>query len=163
MPFEESYLGRLRKTVGPALVLIPGAIVVVVDDNGAVLLGERGDTGLWGLPAGHAEADSSFLSTAVTELREEAGLVAAEADLVPFGSISKAEYQHYSYPNGHEIHSFALCFALRRWTGSLQPDGQEILQTRFFERDKIPEVTRVSGYALTLFDQYTKTGQFQVH
>ena len=161
MRFEDTYLGRLRQTVGSSLILVPGAIVIVLDADGRVLLGHRSDTGLWGLPAGHAEAGESFRSTAVTELREEAGLEADDDDLLAFASISEPEVQWYTYPNGHEIHSFAMCFVVHHWSGDIRADGDEMLDVRFFDRAALPNMTRPAALALTLFDEFTKTGQFQ--
>ena len=161
MSFEESYLGQLRQLIGARLVLIPGVLVVAQDTEGRVLLGRRADTGRWGLPAGHAEVDASFRSTAVTELWEETGLVTAEKDLVAFASISEPEFQHYTYPNGHEVHSFALCFVTRHWTGDAVADGDEMLEVGFFERSERPHVTGPSGLAIDLFERYVDTGEFQ--
>jgi 8-oxo-dGTP pyrophosphatase MutT (NUDIX family) len=159
--FEESYLGQLRKQIGPQLVLIPGVLVVAQDTAGRVLLGLRGDTNTWGLPAGHAEVDSSFRKTAVTELWEETGLVTREEDLVAFASISEPEFQHYTYPNGHEVHSFALCFVTRHWTGEPHADGDEMVEVEFFDRHERPHVTGPSGLAIDLFERYVDTGEFQ--
>jgi ADP-ribose pyrophosphatase YjhB (NUDIX family) len=159
--FEESYLGQLRKVVGARLVLVPGVLVVVLDDAGRVLVGLRGDTGTWGLPAGHAEVDASFRSTAVTELREETGLVTTEDALVAFGSISEPAFQHYTYPNGDEVHSFAVCFVTRHWTGVAVADGDEMTEVGFYELDATPPMTGPSRLALDLFERYVATGEFQ--
>jgi 8-oxo-dGTP diphosphatase len=159
--FEDSYLGQLRKLIGARLVLIPGVLVVAQDTEGRVLLGRRSDTNAWGLPAGHAEVDASFRSTAVTELREETGLVTTEADLVPFASISEPEYQHYTYPNGHEVHSFAVCFVTRHWSGEAVADGDEMLEVAFFDRQERPHMTGPSGLAIDLFERYVDSGEFQ--
>jgi 8-oxo-dGTP pyrophosphatase MutT (NUDIX family) len=74
VPFEGSYLWQLRQKVGSALVLIPGAMVFLVRDDGAVLFTRRADNGQWCLPAGGAEEGSSFAATALIELREETGV-----------------------------------------------------------------------------------------
>ena len=161
MSFEDSYLGQLRKVIGARLVLVPGVLVVAQDTEGRVLLGRRGDTNTWGLPAGHAEVDSSFRATAVTELWEETGLVTGEQDLVAFGSISEPEYQHYTYPNGDEVHSFALCFVTRHWAGEPVADGHEMLEVAFFDRHDRPHMTGPSGLAIDLFERYVDTGEFQ--
>lgn len=161
MSFEESYLGQLRKLVGPRLVLVPGVLVVAQDTHGRVLLGRRGDTGTWGLPAGHAEVDSSFRATAVAELREEANLITTEDNLLAFGSISEPEFQHYTYPNGDEVHSFALCFLTRNWTGEPVADGEEMLEVGFYDIDATPPTTGPSHLALELFERYVRTGEFQ--
>ncbi|MEY2467479.1 MAG: hypothetical protein QOF21_177 [Actinomycetota bacterium] len=161
MSFEESYLGQLRELIGGRLVLVPGVLVVALDTEGRVLCGLRGDTGTWGLPAGHAEVDASFRSTAVTELREETGLITTEDALVAFASISEPEFQHYTYPNGHEVHSFAVCFMTRHWTGEAVADGDEMTEVGFYDLDNRPHMTGPSGLAIDLFERYVATGEFQ--
>jgi 8-oxo-dGTP pyrophosphatase MutT (NUDIX family) len=90
MPFEGSYLWRLRQKVGSQTVLHPGAMVFLEREDGAILFTRRVDNGLWCLPAGGAEEGSSFGDTAVTELREETGVVVDPADLVAFACLSEA-------------------------------------------------------------------------
>ncbi|MEE1823802.1 methyltransferase, FxLD system [Streptomyces sp. BE20] len=63
-------------TVGHALT---GAVVVVTDDAGRVLLG-RSRRNMWELPAGKTSTSESFEDAAVRELAEETGLVATTAD-----------------------------------------------------------------------------------
>lgn len=52
---------------------MPGAMVVLLRDDGHVLLTKRGDDGTWCLPAGAAEVGGSFAQTAIDELAEETG------------------------------------------------------------------------------------------
>lgn len=66
-------------------MLMPGAMIVVEDAAGDVLMTERCDDGSWALPAGAAEEGGSFALTALTELREETGLSASEEDLLDLG------------------------------------------------------------------------------
>src|SRR5882757_1003574 len=106
MPFEGSYLWRLRQKVGSELVLIPGAMVFLQRGDGAVLFTRRGDNGLWCLPAGGAEEDSSFAATAITELGEETGVVVDPTDLVAFACLSEAERHTITYPGGDVSHCF---------------------------------------------------------
>ncbi|MGZ8581481.1 MAG: NUDIX domain-containing protein [Actinomycetota bacterium] len=87
--FEGTTLWRVRHKVGTDLVLWPGASVMVVRDDDRVLLAHRLDNGMWAIPGGGAEQGSSFADTAVTELREEVGLVADPADLEAFACISR--------------------------------------------------------------------------
>src|SRR5260221_559485 len=50
--FRDSYLWRLRQTVGHDLVLMPGAMVAVQQADQRVLLTKRIDDRSWCLPAG---------------------------------------------------------------------------------------------------------------
>lgn len=69
--FADSYLGRLRSLVGPRLLLVPGARVVIVNEAGEILLQKRSDLGVWGLPGGNAEAGEDLKSVAIREVHEE--------------------------------------------------------------------------------------------
>ncbi|MGW5366375.1 NUDIX domain-containing protein [Actinopolymorpha pittospori] len=159
MGFEGSYLWRLRQKIGSELVVVPGAQVLVIDPDDRLLLIRRSDTGRWALPAGTAEPHSSFALTAVRELEEETGLRAEMTDLEPFACVSNRG--PFTYPNGDEVHAFALCFVVRTWTGELHPLDGEALELRFFtdlpdQRHDEVDVT------LGLWHAYRRTGRFQV-
>ena len=116
MTFEDSHLGRLRHYVGHALLVSPGAQVLVLGEHDRVLLLRRSDTGEWALPAWACEPGDSFRTSAARELAEETGLHLNPDELVPFASISTAKIHTIRYPNGDLVHAFALCFWARAST-----------------------------------------------
>lgn len=163
MSFEGSYLWRIRQKVGHDLVLVPGAAIVAQREDGKVLFVRRGDNGVWALPGGAAEEGGSFARTAVDELREETGLVADPADLIPVACFSEAEHHTLHYPNEDLAHYFSMCFLLRRWEGEPMPDGEETLELCFGDPADPPRpfegsTTRVVELLLA----YLRTGEFQV-
>lgn len=163
MPYTGSYLWRLRQEIGNELVLMPGAMIALRRSDGKVLLTRRADDGTWCLPAGAAEAGSSFAATAVDELKEETGVVVAESDLIPFGCLSEAEAHTIHYPNGDVTHCFALCFMAERWTGDPRPDHEESIDNQFADPGKPPApVHRPTAHALELLIAYLDSGRFQV-
>jgi 8-oxo-dGTP pyrophosphatase MutT (NUDIX family) len=142
---------------------MPGAMVVVQDADGRILVTRRGDNGQWCLPAGAAEAGGSFARTAVAEVAEEVGLEVATADLVPFGSLSAAETHTIHYAGGDTTHCFALLFLVRRWKGDPAPDGKEAIEARFVELEGLPEpVMAPTRSALDLFGRYLASDRFQL-
>ena len=159
MSYEGSYLWEVRQSVGSRLLLMPGAQVLVADED-RILFQRSRDSGLWELPAGAAEPGDSFRSTAARELFEETGLLVDAADLVPFASLSEADLHTLTYPNGDVLQCFALCFEARRWTGAVRPSADEVTEVRFFEQppDDLHPPTRV---VLKLYDAYRSTGLFQ--
>src|ERR1700748_2103885 len=144
MPFEGSYLWRLRQKIGHELVLTPGAAVAAQREDGNVLFIRRGDSGVWALPGGAAEEGGSFARTAVDELREETGLVVGPTDLIPVACFSDAERHTLHYPSADAAHYFSLLFLVRRWEGEPRPDGEETTDLRFAEPTDLPQPFEVS-------------------
>lgn len=163
MPFEGSYLWRLRQKVGSDLVLIPGAMVFLVGDDGTVLFTRRADNGTWCLPAGGAEEGGNFAHTAVTEVREETGVLVDPADLIAFGSLSDAELHTVTYPGGDVSHCFAMLFLARRWRGDPRPDGIETTEMLWADPTSPPTpLDPPAIHALALFRTYLDSGEFQI-
>jgi hypothetical protein len=87
----------------------------------------------------------------------------AEADLVPFASLSEADLHTIRYPSGDVTHCFALCFLARRWEGDPRPDGSESTAVRFVPLDAPPAPTHPpTAHALGLLRAYLDTGAFQL-
>lgn len=163
MGYVDSYLWRLRQTIGSELVLMPGAMVALRRADSQVLFTRRADDGTWCLPAGAAEIGGSFARTALTELAEETGVEAAEDDLVPFGCLSEAGLHTLHYPNGDITHCFALCFLVERWNGDPKPDGEESTAARFAPLARPPQPLHApSALALEMLAAYLESGHFQV-
>jgi 8-oxo-dGTP diphosphatase len=95
-----SYLSELRAVVGARPLWSVGASAIVLDETGRVLLQQRGDDGLWGLPGGGLEPGETFEQAARRELNEETGL---DAPLAFWQAVSGPEL-HHRYPNGHEVY-----------------------------------------------------------
>jgi 8-oxo-dGTP pyrophosphatase MutT (NUDIX family) len=159
-----SYLWRLREAVGSDLVLMPGAMVALLDPDRRVLMTRRADDGTWCLPGGAAEPGGSFARTAADELAEETGLAVSEADLVPFGSLSEAAAHTIRYPSGDVTHCFALLFLARTWAGELVPDPAEAAAARFAGLDSPPAPLHApTARALELVREFLSSGRFQLH
>jgi 8-oxo-dGTP pyrophosphatase MutT (NUDIX family) len=163
MPFEGSYLWRLRQKVGAQTVLHPGAMVFLQREDGAVLFTRRVDNGLWCLPAGGAEEGSSFGATAITELREETGVAVEAADLVAFACLSEAALHTITYPSGDVTHCFAMLFLAHRWTGDPRPDNVETSEMLWADPTAPPSPLEPPAVeALRLYSDFLREGKFQV-
>jgi 8-oxo-dGTP pyrophosphatase MutT (NUDIX family) len=138
-------------------------MVFLQREDDAVLFTRRGDNGLWCLPAGGAEENSSFAATAIAELREETGVVVDPADLVAFACLSEAELHTITYPGGDVSHCFAMLFTARRWEGEPRPDGEETVEMLWADAADPPLALEAPAVeAISLFRAYLRDGTFQI-
>lgn len=160
--FGDSYLGRLRARVGHELLLSPGVQIVVLDSVGRVLIQRRTDNGVWELPAGSCEPGQSFRTAAVAELSEETGIDVDAADLTPFASFSDPVEHLLSYPNGDQVHAFAMCFLVASPDVPVSGRDGEATAHRWVLPDSLPEpVHSPSRNVLALLREFQRTGAFQ--
>lgn len=134
-PHPEGLIRWLRTFVGNEPLLMPCACAVVLDDRGRVLLHRRGDSGLWGLPAGGMELGERIDHTCVREVFEETGLHVWPRRLTGFYT---GPQQRSTYPNGDRVWLAVACFLCDVEGGELRPDGVESLEVGFFEVDDLP-------------------------
>ena len=75
LTWAESYLGRVRTSVGDAdTILFVGARGVILDEQHRLLLIQRSDNHRWAIPAGAMELGESMEQCAIREVWEETGL-----------------------------------------------------------------------------------------
>lgn len=102
--FEDFYSGK-------------GAAVVVLDEDGKILVGKDPVTGEWKLPGGHVDAGEDYNEAAHRELREEANIVAGQmtefAEFKTEGNNSKS-------------------FLVEDWKGTPK-DSAELVNVEFVE------------------------------
>jgi len=130
------YIMGLRAIVGHRPLLQVGASVIVVDEEGRILLQLRSDNHCWGYAGGSVELDEVVEDAARRELFEETGLTAEELEL--FGVFSGAD-THYVYPNGDEVSNVDIVYVCRRYSGTLKCQEGEVDALQFFRIDEIPE------------------------
>jgi HAD superfamily hydrolase (TIGR01450 family) len=116
--------------------IAPGVAAVVFDGAGRLLLGRRADCGEWGLPSGHVEPGETVVEAVCREVREETGLEIGVDRLI--GVYSDPTWQVFGYPSGEVVHFVTTCFACRVIGGSLQADGLETTEARFFDPGELP-------------------------
>jgi 8-oxo-dGTP pyrophosphatase MutT (NUDIX family) len=147
------YIQGLRTLIGHQKILVPGVRAVILNDQGEVLLQQRGDFGTWGLPAGAVELDESVIMALHREVWEETGLHVAQA--TPFAMCSDPRWSA-TYPNGDQVQPFSLVFLVTEWSGDPTADGQESLRLAFFGFEHLPPVEQVlPSHYKTLLDVQT--------
>ncbi|MFI7539737.1 NUDIX domain-containing protein [Actinoplanes sp. NPDC049599] len=134
LTWAESYLGRVRSSVGDAdTILFVGARGVILDERNRLLLIQRSDNHRWAIPAGAMELGESMEECAIREVWEETGLRATA--LTPF-----AFHTSYTYTNewGHTYQQILMSFRIHAWEGELQKVTEESVDAGFFPLDALP-------------------------
>ena len=129
------YVEELRSIVGHRPLIIPGAAVLIFDEQNKLLLQLRRDNQQWGLIGGTMEIGESLEETAKREALEETGLTLNQLDWFDLFSGQKHIYQ---YPNGDVIVNVVAVYTSRQFEGKLKIDKAEGLEIRFFELDRLP-------------------------
>ncbi len=137
MPYEGSYMWRLRQKVGNAKVFMPGVCFMLTDERGRVLLEYRRDFGFWALPGGSCELGESVWETLEREVQEETGLRVEEAQLI--GLYTGPRYD-VTYPNGNQVQNFIVAFHVTGWSGELAHEEAEAHEVRFWPLDGLPSL-----------------------
>jgi len=158
--FADSYLGRLRQTVGTRLILMPGARIVIEDRQGRILLQERSDVHRWGLPGGHAEDGEDIVTITEREVAEETGLTIK--DPTPFGFGSDPAFETFVYPNGDQVQSFVMMFFTRDFTGEARVADDESTAVGWFAPDALPDVLPNMRRTIEAYQRFKQTGAFQM-
>lgn len=93
-----AYIKEIRDLVGHRPLIMTSASGALLDQQGAVLLQERADTGDWGFPGGYMEFGESFEQTVKREFKEDAGI-----EIVPVKQLAILDQDFYTYPNGDRV------------------------------------------------------------
>ena len=131
-----SYVDWLRKRVGTRKIFLPFTSVVARDEHGRILLQQRTDFNLWGLPGGVLELNEDLETCARRELLEETGLEVGQLRLV--GVYTDPRYD-VTYPNGDQVQQCTICFEGRVSGGQMRPDGVESSDQAFLDNKEIAQ------------------------
>jgi 8-oxo-dGTP pyrophosphatase MutT (NUDIX family) len=113
----------------------PGVSAIILGPAG-VLLQQRDDNHLWGLPGGAVDPGESLTAALLREVREETGLDVEPLRLV--GVYSAPEHhQIVTYPDGSVIHYVSAAFECRVIGGALTCCA-ESLALEWFDPERLP-------------------------
>ena len=128
------YYKYLRQYVGHKPIILPGSVVIILNNQNEVLLQKRHD-GSWGLPGGLMDLGESFEEVAIREVFEEAGLVVENLKLV--NVFSGSDY-YLKVPNGDELYSVSAVYYTKDVLGELNVDYNESVKMQYFKLDDLP-------------------------
>lgn len=129
------YVKDLRELVGHRPLILPGAVVIIINENNELLLQHRTDGG-WGLPGGLMELGESLEETARREVKEETGLHVGGLTLL---DVFSGEDYYFKVSNGDELYSVTAVYVTNDVQGTLKVDRSESLEMAYFQFDHLPE------------------------
>jgi ADP-ribose pyrophosphatase YjhB (NUDIX family) len=105
-----------------------GVAVAIIRDN-QILLIQREDFEVWGLPGGEVDDGESLAQAAIREAHEETGFEVSLTRLVGL----------YSLPGWTNLNAHIALFAAEISGGELVRQSNETLDARFFAPDDLPD------------------------
>lgn len=128
-----SYIMELRKLVGTRSLIMAGACVIVLNDEGHILLQKRTDSSDWGTIGGALELGESLEEAAARELYEEAGLT---AKAFKFITLLSGKDIYYKYPHGDEVYNVMAVYEAQGVEGNPVIQDDEGLELGCFPLDQ---------------------------
>src|SRR5262245_4815379 len=155
MPMS-GYVQELRKKVGHDLLLLPSAAVAIRDDQTRLLLCLHADKNIWVAPGGLIEPGEQPADAAVRETWEETGLLVELTGILGvYGGLDLI----IDYPNGDRAAYIGTIFRGRISGGNLRPDGDEILDVRYFTREELSRVDHSKWLDTAMPVLFSTTGE----
>jgi 8-oxo-dGTP pyrophosphatase MutT (NUDIX family) len=102
--------------------LVPSANVIVVNDQGQILLIRRTDNGNWAVPGGGMDLGESIIQAAIRETFEETGITCKITGLVGIYTSPRHVIRYTS--NGEVRQEFSIVFTARPIGGKLRPSSE---------------------------------------
>ncbi|MGD6801214.1 NUDIX hydrolase [Rossellomorea vietnamensis] len=131
------YIEEIRTLVGKKPLILTGAVVVILDKEGRILLQQRRHPeGAWGLPGGLMELGESAEDTARREVLEETGLKVGKLDLI---NVYSGKKYFIVAANGDQFYSVTIAYSTVEVNGVLKVDKEESIQCNYFYREELPD------------------------
>ena len=111
--------------------LTVGVRALVVDGEGKVLLVRHSYSPGWHLPGGGVCKGETAAAAAARELREETGLIV----MVPARLLGL--YGRFRHGGSDHV----AVYVVEHWSGTVRPDGLEVVEAGFYALGRLPEGT----------------------
>ncbi|MEK3886383.1 NUDIX hydrolase [Bacillus sp. FSL K6-3431] len=134
--FGLGYVEDLRNIVGHRPLIFVGAVTVIIDELGRLLLQQRKfPKGAWGITGGLMELGESTEEVAKREVFEETGLKIDELKLI---NVYSGAQNYIKAENGDEFYVVTIAYFSENIEGELIVDTSESLTFQFFYPDELP-------------------------
>lgn len=131
------YIEEVRKLVGHRPLILVGAVVILIDDKGRLLLQERRfPAGKWGLAGGLMELGESTEDVARREVLEETGLQVGKLQLI---NVYSGPEHFVVAENGDQFYVVTVAYYSKEFKGDIAIDCSESVTIEFFAPDSLPE------------------------
>ncbi|WP_026905840.1 NUDIX hydrolase [Paucisalibacillus globulus] len=131
------YIEELRKLVGQRPLIFVGAVAVITDNEGRILLQQRRfPNGVWGIPGGLMELGESTEDVARREVLEETGLTIGELNLI---NVYSGKDHFIVAENGDQFYVVTIAYHTNEYEGDLDIDKSESIKFEFFYPEYFPE------------------------
>lgn len=136
-----NYITYLRKMVGDSMVVLNAANVIIVNEKNEVLLQQRSDSLLWGLPGGLMELEDSIETCAIREAKEEMGV---DVELTDFIGIFTNPMMRWRINDRAKV--ICYCFLAKIVRGTVHVGDDESVGFGYFSKDNLPTIHAVDNY-----------------
>jgi 8-oxo-dGTP pyrophosphatase MutT (NUDIX family) len=146
------YVEDLRKLVGHRPLIFVGAVAIIEDKEGRILLQQRRfPIGKWGIPGGLMELGESTEEVARREVLEETGLAIGVLGLI---NVYSGKDHFIRAENGDEFYVVTVAYHTNEFSGELKVDLSESIKFEFFHPHELPE--NMVGSHLTMVQEFVK-------
>lgn len=136
---------NIRSFIGTAPMFMPAAGIILYND-GKILLQKRRDNGKWALHGGAMELGETTEETAIREVKEEIGIT---PETLEFYGVFSGMPMHHVYPDGNEVYIVSTVYFCDKYSGNLDIDLDEVLDTEWFDVDGLPaNIAPIDSYIL---------------
>ena len=135
-----SYIAELRQMVGDSMLILVAANVIIVNDLNEVLLQQRSDSFLWGLPGGLMEIEDSIEECAIREAKEELGI---DIELTGFVGVFTNPMMRWRVNDKAKVICFS--FTAKIVSGDLKISDDESVGFGYFSKDNLPQIHAVDN------------------
>ena len=151
------YIKEIRKMVGHFPLLMPGALVILINEDKEILMQKRADMDIWGIPGGFCELGETIEETARREVFEEVGLECKDLKLL---NVYSGQKYYFKYSNGDEVYNVTLTFICKEFGGTLNLDINESTDAKYFTLNEALDIA-IPALKDILFD-YAKYENIQI-